>query len=259
MNRIGLAGSQIAANQVDDARTALLATVEYLDRQTPSEESVGVTTLALSMIAQLENRAGRWREAEAHARRSIELADSKLGGQARALADYSDLGTALLNQGDRSGAEAAYARALALQAGEPLKQADTHMMIAIFYHAHHDEKRAIEHGEAAVALVEKTSGLDNPTGLTLELALCKFLLADGQPTRARPILEAILPKLDAAAMGPVAIGDAQFALARALPKRDRTRAKQLAATALETLGTGGDLGKVHAASVTKWLADPDAK
>lgn len=251
-NRLGLATTLFAAGRSDDARQSLVASMKVLDAAALTASTAPIAFYTLTMLARIENDSKRWADAEGHARRAIALAERPLAPQLPHESDYSDLGAALLGKGDRPAAEAAFAKAIEFAGVDPHTVANTHMMIALAYHAQHDEKHAIEHAERAADVAAEQ---DLTEKLEFELTLCKILLADGQRARTLPIAEKLVPRLeDDRRADPIAVGDARFALARALPDTERARARRLAEDAKATLAKRGAIGTTHAADIDAWLA-----
>jgi tetratricopeptide (TPR) repeat protein len=256
LNRLGLARTLDGANRLPEARTILLSTLERLDQAAQTKETAMATFGVLELLATIERQQKAYDDAEKHARRAIETAESKVP-EMLGQNEYEVLGSVLLGKGDRGGAKVAYAHALSLVADKPVDLAEAQVSIAVAYHGQHDDKEAIAYAKQGVATAEKAIGENNPETLTYKLALCKLLLADHQNAAALPIAEKILPKIEAAELGATPIGDARFALARALPKSQRARALQLAAAAKESLAKGGAVGADHGKQVDEWLASPD--
>jgi tetratricopeptide (TPR) repeat protein len=251
-NRIGLATTLFAAGRTDDARESLVASMKVLDAAPLTASTAPIAFNTLTMLARIENAGKRWTDAEEHARRAIALAERPLAPQLVHETDYSDLGAALLGKGDRPAAEAAFAKAIELAGVDPHTVANTQMMIALAYHAQHDEKHAIEHAEHAA---DVAAAQDLTEKLEFELTLCKILLADGQRARTLPLAEKLVPRLeDDRRADPIAVGDARFVLARALPDTQRARARKLAEDAKAALTKGGAIGTTHAADIDAWLA-----
>jgi hypothetical protein len=250
------AETMAADGKFTEARAVLLESLRQLERRDPTAQTAAAFLATLTPLATTETQLEMWVDAEAHARRQIAIAESAVATKELAAhADYLDLGAARFGQGDRAGAEAAYAHALELQAAMPVEQANTHLVIAFFYHKHHEEAVAVDHAQKGAVLAERALGLADPTTLTFHLAECKLLLADHKPALALPTAEKILPLIERSELGPLAIGDARFAVARALPPGDRPRALALAKAAKDELAKAGTDGAAHAADVTRWLAE----
>jgi tetratricopeptide (TPR) repeat protein len=236
-----------------EARDLLRESLRQLDREQPTAESAAAFDATLSALAMVEVNLEHWPDAETYARRQIALAEGPLV-HSQARADYVDLGAALYGKGDRAGAEAAYDKAIAAASSQE-ERANAHLAIAFYYHKHRDEKPAIDHAQKGSVIAERVLGVTDPTTLTFELALAKILLADGQRELALPTAEKILPNIEKGVLGPLALGDARFAVARALPDNERPRARQLAAKAQQALAEAGHDGAEHAQEVAKWLVE----
>ena len=251
-NRLGLATTLFAAGRNDDARGALISSMKVMDAAPLTAVTAPLAYYTLTMLARIENAGERWTDAEGHARRAIALAEKPLAPQLAHETDYGDLGAALLGKGDRPAAEAAFAKAIEFAGVDPHTVANTQMLIALAYHAQHDEKQAIEHAARAADVAAEQ---DLTEKLEFELTLCKILLADGQRARTLPIAEKLVPRLENDHRAdPIAVGDARFALARALPDTERSRARKLAEDAKAALAKRGAIGATHAAAIDAWLA-----
>jgi len=200
---------------------------------------------ALSLLATSEVQLERWPDAAKHALQSVQL-DPATG-------DYTDLTIALYGQGNKAGGDDALKHGLVVYAAHPVDGAAMRMALALYFHKHHDEKTALDHAQKGAVLAEQALGPTDATTMTYQLAVAKIALADGQREVALPLASKLVPELEAMKASPLELGDAQFALARALPDDQRKQARDYAFSAQSLLQRGGADG-AQIEAVMKWLA-----
>lgn len=203
------------------------------------------TVEALTLLATSEVQLERWADAAAHALKSIQL-DPEHG-------DYTDYAIALYGQGNKAGGDDALKHGLIIVGQHPVDAAALRMSLALYFHKHHDERTALDHAQKGAVLAEQALGPTDETTLTYQLAVCKIALADGQREIALPLASKLVPELEAVHASPLELGEAQFALARALPDDQRKEARDYALSAQSLLQRGG-AGPAEIEAVMKWLA-----
>lgn len=203
------------------------------------------TVETLALAATCEVQLDRWADAEKHALQSIQLDPAR--------GDYTDYAIALYGQGNKAGGDDALHHGLLIFGQHPVDAAAMRMALALHFHKHHDDKTALDHAQKGAVLADKALGPTDATTMTYQLAVCKIALADGQREIALPLASKLVPELEATHASPLELGEAEFALARALPEDQKAEAVNYATSAESLLRRGGaDAAQLDA--VAKWLA-----
>jgi tetratricopeptide (TPR) repeat protein len=260
-NRNGLGLTLYQAGRYDDARTVIKQSLADLETRPGDVTGKAFATAAnLAFLANIELERKAWPAAEAASRRALAIWTTLLGANSPLLMSaHESFSAALLAQGKRDEADAAFRRALELANHDATKEASAHAYMARFYRQHDRVHDAVTEAERAVDLITGAFGANHPDLVQYQLVLAKVLYADGQIGRARPIAEGALVKLDAPNGDALLAADARFVIARCLPKEERVRARELAAQAREVVRAAGPKAAERLAQIDAWLADPDAK
>jgi eukaryotic-like serine/threonine-protein kinase len=108
--------------------------------------------------------------------------------------------------------------------------------------------------DRAATVAERANGAEHPDVATALVGLGRVLTLEDQAAEAVPHLERALRLRTAAQPGtPLALAEAQLALAQALPERERARALELATDARAAFAKAGPAGAKELAEAEAWL------
>ncbi|WAS97881.1 tetratricopeptide repeat protein [Nannocystis punicea] len=222
------------------------------DRLGPDHPDVAAI---LNNIGVLEWRAGRLEQALASLERALDIRVRTLGpDHIEVASSRMNLGNALVSGGDyarASGYFEAAAAVLRRTSGLGPRLVEALYNLANCHHLQHDYAHAVPIYEEALARSQALLGPDDPDVAYPLHGLGVALVELGRLEEARPLLERVLEIRTRKDVQPVDLGELRFALARALPPRDRVRALTLAAEARADYV--GDQADEEVSRVDAWL------
>jgi tetratricopeptide (TPR) repeat protein len=194
-------------------------------------------------------------------RRALAIFETALGAESfEAARSMADVATILSRIGHHAEAIAQLTRAGAILektvGANHESVADNHRYLGEALARSGRSAEAIEHFERALAIIERVSGPTHETTASALLDLGMVQLAVGRAAAAVQSLERAVAIFTARAGDPRNLGEARFALARALwaSRADRARAVALAGAARASFAAGGDAGREQARVAKAWLA-----
>jgi tetratricopeptide (TPR) repeat protein len=253
LDALGLASEH--AGRMDDARAhAERALAIRRDSLGPDHPDVA---FALTNLGEVYLAADDLDRAESYARQALELRERQLGDDHPALgAPLGTLASVATERGNYDTAQQLLERALAIF-GEAV--GDDHPSIALYHSrmgelqaARGNHELALTSFARVVALLEPAVGDDHPDIAATLTSAGLSELALGRRADAVATLERALSIAEGDVVPAQVRGEAEYALARALPRSDRARRRQLATAAADRLRTAGDADQAD--EIDRWLA-----
>jgi tetratricopeptide (TPR) repeat protein len=239
--------------------------LKYFQRSLESaERSSNDRTLwiALNNIGVVLRKQGRTADARPYYEKALSLKEKLLGAAHPEVANtLSNLGNLSLDDGQYEEAVSLFKRALeikerALGATHPSLAIELHN-IGHILNQQQRYAEAIPLLERALVLHEKALGPEHPTLIVHLTGVGEAYLGLGQAKKAIEPLERALAISEAGKREPSAVGEARFALARALTavRRERKRAVALAQAARESFVAAGPSAEKRLEALNQWLAE----
>jgi tetratricopeptide (TPR) repeat protein len=255
--RLNLAVTLFSQHRLEDAEREYIAAREVLEAALgPDHPQVAFARGNLAHVYELQQR---FTEAEAEHRATLDIKIRRFGADhPRVATTRSGLAMSLSSQGKHEAAEKEAREALRVieqaQGPDHPDVAKLRANVAIVLHAMERYPEAIAEVRRVKAVLETQLGPDHPDLATVSLQLgTLLLLVPGGAEEGTALLERAWELRKRVTVSALERGEAAFALAEALPHRDRARARSLAEEALVAYRDAGDAGKAPTETIQAWL------